>query len=76
MKNLYATMANGRWFVKQATSPDQFRRLCLIDERSNGYSVPPNGRKNYDPDFVWNESGKRWDWLDGRPYGPKLPGRR
>ena len=63
-KRLYATDANGTWFVKQATSPKQFQLLCIKEElEKNGYSVPKAGRYLYapdvpDPDLVIRTSGE------------------
>ena len=69
---LYATKANNRWFVKQAKSPQHFVRLCVADEKANGWFVQLRHRGLYLPNFTWNEAEKVW-YSDGRPYGPKLP---
>ena len=70
---LFATKANGRWFIKQAKSSRQFKQLCLADERRHGYEVPARSRNLYAPDFSWDDRDKIWRWMDGRPYGPRLP---
>lgn len=75
-KTLYATFANQEWFVKRASSVRQFVLLCVIDERERGYEVPPKARDLYVPDYFWDEKRDLWCWLDGRPFGKKLPGRR
>lgn len=69
---LYACWAGQKWFVKQAKSPFQFRRMCLIDERKSGYEVPPRERDNYYPDYAWVEAKKAWRDNDGN-LRPKLP---
>ena len=70
---LYAGKCNGTWYVKQAKSPAQFTRLCVVAEKATGYTVPPNGRWLYRPDFFWDEAIKSWRTMDGKVYGSKLP---
>ena len=73
-KRLYATDANGTWFVKQATSPKQFQLLCIKEElEKNGYSVPKAGRYLYAPDVFWDEDAQLWRCMDGSVYGRHLP---
>lgn len=57
---LYATKADGDWFVKQAKSPRQFQRLCIEEQKSRGYNVPPGGRHWYLPDIYWDDTRKGW----------------
>lgn len=71
--SLYATKAGGRWFIFQARSPHQFKRMCVADEAQHGYVVPPRFRKDYLPDLVWVEARKLWCEPNGVPYGPHLP---
>ena len=70
-KTLYAVWANGRGFVKQASSPTQFRKLCILDEASNGYVVPIRGRRLYEPDFVWKDGA--WHGIRIGSVYAKLP---
>jgi len=57
---LYATFADGEWFVKQAKSPAQFVRLCVEDQKAHGYTVPPRGRHWYKPDVFYDTRREFW----------------
>lgn len=57
---LYATFADGDWFVKQAKSPAQFVRLCVEDQKARGYIVPPRGRHWYKPDVFYDTRREFW----------------
>lgn len=70
---LYATKANGRWFIKQAKSARQFVAICVADERRAGFAVVAWNRHTYLPDFAYDEKAGIWRWADGRPYGKDLP---
>jgi hypothetical protein len=71
---LYATFADGEWFVKQAKSPAQFVRLCVEDQKAHGYVVPPRGRHWYEPDVFYDEKRQAWyDAKSGEFWHRKLP---
>ena len=71
---LYATKADGDWFVKQAKSPRHFVRLCVEDQKAHGYTVPPGGYHWYEPDVFYDEKRQGWyQCRDGQFWCKKLP---
>ena len=73
-KNLYATFADGEWFVYQAANEWQFVRICCAAQKKSGYIVPPNGKHWYYPEGYWDESSKCWRYLrNGEFWRKSIP---
>lgn len=70
---LYATRVYAARFRKQAKSPSHFVRLCVEEEKRNGYAVPRKFFYMYEPDFTWSEKLGVWLKKDGSVYGKTLP---
>lgn len=70
---LFVTKVNGTVFRKQAKSAAQFIRMCVADEKANGFTVPRAGWYMYEPDFIWREKVQMWQDMRVGGFCKKIP---